>query len=197
MKIILLMILGLCGGMGVVLAEDTMNIKDENSGIVFPAVSGSNLDGQKFNLPTDFDGELNIVLVAFLREQQRDINTWLPAARRLSREFENLEYYELPTIRKMNNLSQWYINNGMRLGIPDAEARRTTITLYIDKEQFCRKLGIESQRTIHTFLVKSDGSVLWHGAGTHTENKEESLVRRITQVVLSEKLAADGSVSSD
>jgi hypothetical protein len=189
MKTILLITMVLFSTLSVMLAEDTMNIKDKNINIIFPTVTGSNLDAEEFNLPADFQGELNIVLVAFWREQQLDINTWLPTARRLSTEFDNLAYYELPTIRSMNFLSQWYINNGMRMGIPDPEARRTTITLYIDKDKFCQQLGIESQSTIHTFLVKKDGSVLWHDTGVHTDDKEKSLVQRIKQLSLSEELA--------
>jgi hypothetical protein len=33
----------------------------------FPNVSSSNLEGQKFNLPKDFEGKLNIVVIAFRR----------------------------------------------------------------------------------------------------------------------------------
>lgn len=141
----------------------------------FPHVSGSNLHGQKFNLPNDFEGELNIVIVAFRREQQRDVNTWLPHVKEIHREYDNLAYYELPTIRNMNALSQWFINQGMRSGIPDSTARHITITLYIDKEPFTEALNITTQDEIHTFLVTRDGDVLWRALGLHSPEKERGL----------------------
>jgi hypothetical protein len=36
----------------------------------FPEIEASNLEGRKFVLPQDLDGELNVVIIPFLREQQ-------------------------------------------------------------------------------------------------------------------------------
>lgn len=44
----------------------------------FPDVSGSNLLRQKLELPAGFEGELNVVLIAFQQWQQRLVDTWLP-----------------------------------------------------------------------------------------------------------------------
>jgi len=161
--------------------DQTMNepFGDAIEGIQFPNVRGSNLQGQPFNLPGEFEGELNIILVAFQREQQRDINTWLPVVQRIHDEMNHVAFYELPTIRNMNIVYQWFINQGMRSGIPDSTARHTTITLYLDKEQFCQSLGIESQDQIHVFVVTQDGRVMWRDSGIHTLEKEKSLIEMI------------------
>jgi hypothetical protein len=42
----------------------------------FPNVSGSNLDGKRFNLPRDLKGKVNIVIIAFRREQTNLIEQW-------------------------------------------------------------------------------------------------------------------------
>ena len=47
----------------------------------FPNVSGSNLERKRLELPDDFAGQINIVLVAFQRWQQAEVDTWIPAAR--------------------------------------------------------------------------------------------------------------------
>ena len=99
----------------------------------FPQISGSNLERKKYNLPDDFEGELNLIFVAFLQIHQLDVNTWLPTAQQLAGMYPQLAYYELPTIRKMNWFSRTMIDGGMRMGIPDRNAREATITLYIDK----------------------------------------------------------------
>jgi len=141
----------------------------------FPKVSGSNLHGQKFNLPNDFEGELNIVIVAFLREQQQDVNTWLPHVKEIHGENENIAYYELPTIRNMNALSQWFINQGMRSGIRDEEMRSITITLYLDKKEFKQALNITSEETITLLLVNDQGNVVWRTTGSWTDEKEQKM----------------------
>ena len=47
----------------------------------FPRVEGSNLEGKRFALPTDFGAEYNVVVIAFRREQQADVDSWLPFLR--------------------------------------------------------------------------------------------------------------------
>ena len=50
----------------------------------FPTAKGSNLQRKKLSLPQDFDGELNIVLIAFERWQQNTVDTWLPYPKNLN-----------------------------------------------------------------------------------------------------------------
>lgn len=132
---------------------------------MFPRVTGSNLEGREFVLPEGFEGRLNLVFVAFKREQQSDVDTWLPLARALAARYTGFRYYELPTIYRANAMVRWFIDNGMRRGIPDPEARRSTITLYLDKDQFRSALGIPDENTIHVFLVRPDGRVIWRTEG--------------------------------
>ena len=44
----------------------------------FPTVSGKNLTGQTFTFPADLKKDYNLIAVAFLREQQADVDTWIP-----------------------------------------------------------------------------------------------------------------------
>jgi hypothetical protein len=142
---------------------------------VFPEVRGSNLDGREFDLPKDFEGELNLVFIAFQREQQSLVDSWVPLAKTLTDRHEGLCYYELPTIYQANSLVRWFINNGMRRGIPDPHARKTTITLYIDKEPFRTALGIPDEQTICVLLVDAGGRVLWRNEGAYTDEKGREL----------------------
>lgn len=44
--------------------------------------------------------ERNLVLIAFRREQQFDIDTWIPIAQRHMQRRPDVRYYELPTISR-------------------------------------------------------------------------------------------------
>jgi len=148
---------------------------DGSGPAVFPQVQGSNLEGREFNLPQDFEGKLNLIFIAFQREQQALVDSWVPLAKTLSARYEGLRYYELPTIYRANSLVRWFINNGMRRGIPDPHARKTTITLYIDKEPFRTALGIPDEQTICVLLVDAGGRVLWRNEGAYTDEKGREL----------------------
>jgi hypothetical protein len=50
----------------------------------FPQVTGDNLNGRHFEIPSQLDAPFNILLVAFYQGQQDDVNTWLDAAREMA-----------------------------------------------------------------------------------------------------------------
>jgi len=141
----------------------------------FPPVKASNLDKRELSLPSDFEGDRNLVLIAFERQQQKDVDTWLHEMKR----FEDLDpafrYYELPTIERPNPFMRWFIDSGMRHGIPDHKARERTITLYLDKKVFCDALLITDQKKIYAFLIDRSGKVMWKAEGDFDAAKRESL----------------------
>jgi ATP10 protein len=141
----------------------------------FPTVSGSNLQRSKLTLPQDFQGELNLVLIAFQQWQQTQVDTWIPFARQLEKDHPALRYYELPTIQRLNTLARTFINEGMRAGIPDLVARERTITLYLDKKAFREALQLPGEDGIHVLLLNRQGQVLWRAEGAFTPDKGKFL----------------------
>lgn len=141
----------------------------------FPQVTSENLNGKSFTLPSGFEGKLNLVFIAFIRGQQQQINTWFPTAQQLKTTYPDFRYYELPTISRLNPVSRWFINQGMRSGIRDEEMRSITITLYLDKEEFKQALHITSEETITLLLVNNQGNVVWRTTGSWTDEKEQQM----------------------
>jgi hypothetical protein len=136
--------------------------------LLFPTVKGENLSGRHMVLPKDFDGKLNIVVVAFYREQQLLVNSWLPAVQELQRRYPEIHMYELPTISTGYVLMKWIIDNGMRSGIKDTKTRDHTITLYTDTKKFRNNLDMPTDETIYVMLVDSSGAVRWKTSGSMT-----------------------------
>ncbi len=141
----------------------------------FPQLQAYNLEKRLLNLPGDFEGSRNLLLVAFQREQQAQVDTWLREMKRFEEFDPGFRYYELPTIQSPNRLLRWIIDTGMRRGIPDPKARARTITLYIDKAPFLKALGIADEKRIYCFLVDRTGRVLWRTEGVFEESKGLSL----------------------
>jgi hypothetical protein len=143
--------------------------------MVFPFVRGENLEGRAFTLPADLNGAYNLLFIAFQRDQQIDINSWLPFAKQLVKEYPALAYYELPTIYCGHPLFRWWLNTGMRMGIPDKKAREVTITLYLDKQAFRKALDMPDEERIYVLLVNRKGEVLWRVEGPFHEERERDL----------------------
>jgi len=154
----------------------------------FPNVSGNDLLRNKVSLPDDLSSRLNILIVAFQQWHQGLVNSWVPFLNQMVEQNPELDYYELPTIRKMNWLSRSIIDNGMRAGIPSHDTRRRTITLYIDKEPFKKELKIPDESDIHLFLVLKDGEILWSESGAISEEKSESLIGALREAGLNQTI---------
>jgi hypothetical protein len=142
----------------------------------FPTVVGSNLEGRRFRLPGDLEGEINLVLIPFQRWHQDLVDTWIPLAQELAQRVAGFRYYELPTQPPMNMLYRMSLDLGMKMGIPDRAAREATITLYLDKEQYRQALGIPTEDTIVPMLITRTGEILWRSEGSLTVEKGDTLV---------------------
>jgi len=145
----------------------------------FPVVTSANLSRRKLTLPADFEGDLNVVIIAFQRWHQRVVDTWIPLAEQLEQAYEGVRYYELPVIQRINVLGRTFINEGMRAGIPDPKARARTITLYVDKAAFRQALELPHEEDIYVLLVDRQGNVLWRTEGEFMPEKGESLATTV------------------
>jgi hypothetical protein len=154
----------------------------------FPKVSGTNLEGRRFNLPNDFEGTLNVVVVAFRREQTALIEGWADNLEKIEREYQGTRYYELPVLSRSYSPLRWWIDGGMRAGITDSRSRNRTITVYTTKNTFKNVLAIVNEETIHIYLIDKSGKVQWQTEGEFTMEKQQQL-----QLVI-EKLNKQGEV---
>lgn len=139
-----------------------------DSVLQFPRVEGSNLEGRRFLLPTGFEAELNVVIIAFRREQQADVDTWLPFLAEQKVRERGVRVYELPTLSRSYRMVRNFIDGGMARGIPAKATREATITLYIDKSPFKKALAISNEDPIVAMVVARDGRVLWRADGRFT-----------------------------
>lgn len=126
----------------------------------FPTLEGYNLNDTEFTLPQDFSGEPTVAILAFEREHQELVNPWLEELEALKEEHPELHYYELPTMDSFTMLGRWFIDNGMRSGIPEGEGRERTINLYLEeREEAMDLLGIDDLTTIYTLVIDTNGKV--------------------------------------
>ncbi len=149
---------------------------------VFPQVNGSSLARHKFSLPADFEGELNIVVIAFKRKQQEDVDTWMPHLRPLTADYRGLRVYELPVLPRSLTIMRGVIDGGMRGGIPDSTVRAATITLYINKTPFKKALAITTEDHITVVLVDRAGTIHWRAAGVFNEAALVELTQKLAAI---------------
>ncbi len=163
LKIVSLMMGSLCVLSACIGAGQISAIKDFKDGY-FPSLRGIDLHGQERVIPQDFTNDFNLIAVAFEREQQEDVNTWIEVADNIMQERDDVSFYEIPLIYEMGAFNRSIVNNGMRSGIEDEIARKRTVTVYTDRDQFLDLMDMQSDR-IYVLLLDRDGKILWRESG--------------------------------
>ena len=147
--------------------------------MIFPKVTGQNLEFKTYELPHNLEGELNLVIIPFRRWDQNLVDEWSFYLNSLEEKYSYFRYYEVPALNIGYKLMRFMIDGGMRSGIPDRTVRERTITLYINKTPFKKKLKILSEDTIYLFLMNKNGEIIWRSEARFDNDKFPSLERHI------------------
>lgn len=141
---------------------------DQLKPVVFPSIGSYALDKNKVNLPGDLRGQLNLLLISFQPEQQKEIDTWMPLAQALQHTNFNFRWYRLPVAEHENAIFRWWENSSMRSEETDPETWPWIIPLYVNKLEFRSALQIPNERNVVALLVDKQGRVLWRASGSLT-----------------------------
>lgn len=135
----------------------------------FPRVRARNLEGLDVDLPDAFAGERNVVAVAFRREHQKSVDTWVEWFEARSGSDPGLRFFEVPTIGRMWAPVRRFIDGGMAAAIREPIVLQRTFTIYGDVAEVTGPLDIPDRSTITVLLVDRGGRVLWRTTGGRTE----------------------------
>ena len=131
----------------------------------FPNITARSLEGREVRLPEGFGGERNMAVVAFQRQQQELVDSWVPWLEERAAADQGFCFYELPTIGRIWIPVRRFIDGGMASAIRDPVIFRRTLTVYGDVGRVTGPLGIEDRSTIALLLVDGTGVVRWSGSG--------------------------------
>jgi len=148
--------------------------------MMFPQVSGQNLEFENFDLPYSLKGELNLVIIPFRRWHQDLVDEWSLYLNILEDRYPKFRFYEIPTLSNGYKIMRFMIDGGMRAGIPDKRVRKRTITIYINKSKFKKQLNITSEDTIYLFLINKKGEIIWRSEGEFNPIKAKVLEDKLT-----------------
>jgi hypothetical protein len=149
--------------------------------MAFPKLSARNLEGLDVTVPDAFEGDRNIVLVAFQRHHQDLVDSWITWLEEHAAADPGLRFYELPTIGRIWAPVRNFIDGGMAAAIREPVVLRRTLTVYGDVSKLTAPLGIEDRSTIALFLVDRSDRVLWSGSGAFNPDTAEDLERALRE----------------
>jgi ATPase complex subunit ATP10 len=154
--------------------SNTMTEKTNlNIGKKFPEVKDDSLEKNPVSLPDAARGKVTLIAVAFLRESQSQIDSWLePFVERFGNK-QGFTFYEVPMLHWGYKFMRFMIDGGMRAGIPQ-EKHKHVVTMYGDVEKYIKALNLDL-RYGYAFLLDREGIIRWEGQGFSTPETLKAL----------------------
>jgi hypothetical protein len=152
-----------------------------NIGKRFPEVKDDSLANTPVTLPDSARGKVTLITVAFLRESQSQLDSWLNPFFEKYGSNPKYTFYEVPMLSRGYKFMRFMIDGGMRAGIPQAK-HKNVVTMYGDIEKYMKELRLDL-RYGYAFLLDREGIIRWQGQGYATPEARKELFD------LSEKLA--------
>ena len=159
-------------------AQENTTMTDKTIGMEFPELKAETLSGIDMKYPDDVKGKITLILMAFKRETQQKIDSWLEP---FSITFENdttVDFFEIPMLAGAWKLMSPIIDGGMRSGIPKQKHGNVT-TFYGNVNKYCELLGIEDKSDGYVFLLDKNGVIQWRSNGFATDEKLKELFNNI------------------
>ena len=176
------------GSMGVHAGEmqervggDTMTEQTQsNIGKRFPEVSAQSLAKTSESIPGSARGKVTLVVVAFLRESQAQLDSWLAPFVQQFGDKKEFTFYEVPMISSGYKFMRFIIDNGMRAGLPEKKHKHV-VTMYGDVQRYTDELGLDP-RSGYAFLLDKEGIIRWEGKGFAEAEALKDLFARAEQL---------------
>lgn len=146
-----------------------------SAAIHFPHLAARDLEGRSLELPDAFSGASNLVIVAFRREQQAMVDSWVAWWETIAAEHPSLRCYEIPVIATRWSPARAVIDGGMAQAVRAQEARRRTLTVYTDVRRVTDALAIDDTDTVTVLLVDAGGRLRWRTTGPVSEHSGSEL----------------------
>jgi hypothetical protein len=149
--------------------------KENIIGIRFPEITSKSLAGEVITLPDDANGKVVLIAVAFIRSAQSMLDSWIEPFENKFGKDDRFAVYEVPMINVAWKIFSWFIDSGMRGGIP-AEKHNNVITFYGDYSDYQQALGMENPNIAYVFLLDRKGIIRWKGQKYAEPETEKELI---------------------
>ena len=148
-------------------------VKNPNIGKKFPAVNAKTLAGQETTIPDDAEGKVTLVAVAFARESQAQLDSWLNPFYEKFGSRKDIMFYEVPMISGGYKFMKMIIDGGMRGGLPEFKHKHV-VTMYGDVDTYLQGLSLDKSNG-YAFLLDREGIIRWQDQGFSNVEKLGSL----------------------
>jgi hypothetical protein len=132
-----------------------------------PNIKATDLNKKAVNWPAGLPSDRTVLIIAFTRGQQSQVDGWVSGLKLKSS--GGPAWFEVPLINNPGSIARYFIDNGMRSGIPGTEARSHVVTVYAKKAELMKQMGLVGEKTVHVLVVDRKGNILESVSGAYND----------------------------
>lgn len=133
-------------------------VKKLEIGDQFPTIHGELLSHKEVSLPDHCRGKVSLLIVAFKRGTQPQIDTWTKPVLKEFSMYDEFRFIEIPMISNFYSWISNYIDNGMRKGIVPS-MHKNVMTYYGSLSDYYTYFGVEDKKLCYVFLLDKQGKI--------------------------------------
>ncbi|MFA8433051.1 MAG: hypothetical protein ACEPOZ_00910 [Marinifilaceae bacterium] len=148
----------------------------------FPNIAGQFLTKEKAVIPEHFEGKISLLIIAFKRGTQKQIDTWTLPLFPKAKQNPRFSILEIPMISQYYNWMSDWIDNGMRNGIPE-NLHNNVLTYYGNLDAYYKFFEVTDKKTCYLFLLDEQGNIQYKTRGPATKEKLAHLNNKINSLL--------------
>jgi hypothetical protein len=157
--------------------------KGDEACILFPTFSGQNLDGDEITFPDIFSTDYSLVITLFTRAQYEEIKPWLPVARDLADNHDQITYYGIALTPDIAPVARVASALGTK-ALLDNEFHPHVVMVFLEnRDLFLEAVDIPNFDVSQFFIVNASGEVVWRITGNFTESKSTLLQEQVALLI--------------
>jgi hypothetical protein len=126
-----------------------------------PAVEAFDLAGEARRFPSGLPTEMTLVIAAFDRAQQSIADRLFDQIAKAGAPQQGIATIETPVIQDPGRVARFFIDNGMKAGIPDAAKRKVVVTLYVQSlDAWLTETGLGTKSSVHLMAITRSGRIV-------------------------------------
>ena len=147
---------------------------------LFPTIAAEALDKTPITIPKQLEGQPNLLLLSWARDQAPEIDTWTAVAQALEHSYPTIRVYRMLVSPPENALYRWWDSSSLRNAETDPELLHWTVPLYTDEVALQRALGLSGSRhAVVAVLVDRAGHILWKAQGPSSSATRSGLLAAV------------------
>lgn len=157
-------------------------VKKLEIGDMFPTVEGELLSSKKISLPDHCKGKVSLLIVAFKRGTQSQIDTWTKPIMKEFSMYDEFRFIEIPMISNFYSWMSNYIDNGMRRSTV-SNMHKNVMTYYGPLRDYYKYFGVEDKTLCYVFLLDQHGKIHFIEKGNAEPRKISLLTDKVKKLL--------------